>query len=102
MPRSNCYPEDIDLFLAMAGSFLIGRGPSGRDLPVAVTEDGAVRIAADLQIPEHDYGANTYDGDSNLLTTVYRKGGPTGTIVATVTMTYDANGNLLTFRRTLP
>jgi hypothetical protein len=86
----------------MAGSFLIGRGPSGKDLPVAVTADGAVRIATDLQIPEHDYGANTYDGENNLLNTVYRKGGPSGTIVATATMTYDANGNLLTFSRTLP
>jgi hypothetical protein len=86
----------------MAGSFLIGRGPAGRDLPVALTADGAVRIAADLQIPEHDYGVNTYDAENNLLTTVYRKGGPSGIIVATVTMTYDANGNLLTFQRTLP
>lgn len=86
----------------MAGSFLIGRGPNEKDLPVAVTADGAVRVASDLQIPEHDYGANTYDGQNNLLSTVYRKGGPSGTIVATVTMTYDANGNLLTFHRTLP
>jgi hypothetical protein len=86
----------------MAGSFLIGRGPDDRDLAVAVTADGAIRIAADLQIPEHDYGVNTYDASNNLLSTVYRLGGPEGTIVATVTMTYDAEGNMLTFHRTLP
>jgi len=48
-----------------------------------------------LLIPAHDYLANTYTG-GNLTSTVYRRGGASGTIVATVTHTYDGSGNRLT------
>lgn len=52
-----------------------------------------------LEIPTHDHISNTYDGNNNLLTAVYKRGGSSGRIVATLTMTYDANDNLLTVDR---
>ena len=54
-----------------------------------------------LGVPAHDYISNTYDGSSNLTQTDYYIGGSGGTIVATIVMTYDGNGNLLTVDRTV-
>jgi hypothetical protein len=54
----------------------------------AVARDG-------LEIPTHDYIANTYTG-SDLTQTVFRRGGASGKIVATLTLTYDSSSNLLT------
>ena len=51
-----------------------------------------------LEIPTHDYIANTYSG-TNLTVAVFRRGGASGTVVATLTMTYDGSGNLLTATR---
>jgi len=48
-----------------------------------------------LEIPTHDYIANTYTG-SDLTQTVFRRGGASGKIVATLTLTYDGSSNLLT------
>jgi hypothetical protein len=49
------------------------------------------------EVPGHDYqartGATQTQGPTQV---VYRKGGATGKIVATETLTYDANGNVLT------
>ena len=55
--------------------------------------------ASGLGIPEHDYIANTYTG-TNLTEVVYKTGGASGTVVATLTLTYDGGGNLLTVTRT--
>jgi hypothetical protein len=52
-----------------------------------------------LSIPKHDYIANTYTG-SNLTTAVFKRGGASGTTVATLTLTYDGSGNVLTVTRT--
>lgn len=52
-----------------------------------------------LSIPVHDFLENTYDGNGNLLTVVYKLGGVSGEVVCTLTMTYDGNGNLLTLTR---
>ena len=57
----------------------------------AVARDG-------LEIPTHDYIANTYTG-TNLTQAVFRRGGASGTVVATLTMTYDGSDNLLTVAR---
>ena len=57
----------------------------------AVARDG-------LEIPTHDYIANTYTG-SNLTQTVFKRGGASGKIVATLTLTYDGINNLLTVTR---
>lgn len=51
-----------------------------------------------LEIPTHDYIGNTYT-DGNLTQTVYKRGGASGKIVATLTMTYDGNNKLLTVTR---
>lgn len=51
-----------------------------------------------LSIPPHDYLSNSYTG-SNLTQTVFKRGGASGTVVATLTMTYDGSGNLLTVTR---
>ena len=50
-----------------------------------------------LGIPTHDFVGNTYTGD-NLTQTVFRRGGASGKIVATLTMTYDGS-KLLTVTR---
>lgn len=51
-----------------------------------------------LEIPTHDYLVNTYSG-ANVTRTVYKRGGASGTVVATLDMTYDGS-NLLTVTRT--
>lgn len=50
-----------------------------------------------LGIPAYDYIENTYTGE-NLTQIVYKIGGSTGTIVATIVLTYDGT-KLLTLER---
>ena len=54
-----------------------------------------VQRTGGMFIPPHDHVTNTYTG-SNLTQVVYRRGGATGQIVATQTLTYDSGGNLET------
>lgn len=65
---------------------------------VAVVSDGPLATTSGLAIPAHDYIANTYTG-SNLTEVVYRTGGASGAVVATLALTYDGSGNLLTVTR---
>lgn len=51
-----------------------------------------------LAIPEHDRIELTYTG-LNPTTIVYKQGGGSGTVVATLTITYDGNDNPLTVTR---
>lgn len=51
-----------------------------------------------LFIPVHDYIDCSYTG-SNLTGIVYKAGGASGTVVATLTLTYDGSNNLLTVVR---
>lgn len=61
---------------------------------MAVIPGGSDAVAREgLAIPLHDYIANTYT-DGNLTQTVYKRGGSSGKIVATLTMTYDGSDNL--------
>lgn len=60
----------------------------------------AVASVSGLGIPLHDYLINTYTG-SDLTQTVFKRGGASGVVVATLTMTYDGNGNLLTVTRSV-
>jgi hypothetical protein len=53
-----------------------------------------------MGIPPYDYIVNTYDGSNNLLTATYYRGGASGDIVASLLMSYDGNGNVLTVERT--
>lgn len=51
-----------------------------------------------LAIPEHNRIELTYTG-TNPTTIVYKQGGASGTVVATLTLTYDGNNNVLTVTR---
>jgi len=83
----------------MSSGFLVGRSTSGRDNTAQVTDDGALKVdIAGLDIPAHDYISLSYTG-SNLTGVVYKEGGSGGTTVATLTLTYDGSGNLLTVAR---
>ena len=55
----------------------------------------AKQVETGLSVPEHDYISLTNDANGNPTTVVYRAGGSSGQIVATVNMTYDANGYLV-------
>jgi hypothetical protein len=50
---------------------------------------------AGLNISLHDYVSCSYTG-SNLTGVVFKNGGSGGNTVATLTLTYDGNDNLLT------
>jgi hypothetical protein len=60
---------------------------------------GDAVMRAGLEIPTHDYISNTYDGNGNLTVVDYYRDGSGGKLVAKLTMTYDANDNLLTVTR---
>jgi hypothetical protein len=60
---------------------------------------GDAVIRAGLEIPTHDYISNTYDGSGNLTGVAYYRGGSGGKLVATLTLTYNVSGNLLTVTR---
>lgn len=54
----------------------------------------AKQVESGISVPEHDYIQMTNNASGNPTQVVYRNGGPSGTIVATVTMNYDGNGYL--------
>jgi len=58
----------------------------------------AQAVVQGLEIPAHDYISMSYT-DGNVTSVVYKVGGASGTTVATLTLTYDANDNLLTVTR---
>jgi len=57
-------------------------------------------VYAGLQVPPYDYESHTYTGN-NPTTSVYKLGGASGQVVATVTRTFDVSNNLLTQTVTL-
>ena len=59
--------------------------------PVVVS--GSVNSLNGLEISGHDYISMSYSG-SNLTSVVYRDGGASGNIIATLTLAYDGNSNL--------
>ena len=60
-------------------------------------------IQAGLGIGAFDYQTNSYDANNNVSNSNYYIGGlqGAGTLIATVTYTYDANNNPLTIERTV-
>jgi len=60
---------------------------------------GDAVFRAGLEIPTHDYISNTYDGSGNLTIVQYYRGGSSGRLVATLTLTYNVSDNLLTVTR---
>jgi hypothetical protein len=58
-----------------------------------------VPIQDSLGIGAYDYTSMSYTG-SNLTRIVYRLGGSGGTVVATLTLTYDGSNNLTSVTKT--
>lgn len=54
---------------------------------------------AGLNISLHDYVSCSYTG-ANLTGVVFKEGGASGDTVATLVLTYDGSGNLLTVTKT--
>ncbi len=54
-----------------------------------------VQRTGGMFIPPHDHVTNTYSG-SNLTQIVYRLGGSSGRVVATIDMTYNVNDDVET------
>lgn len=79
------------------------------NFPATQTVDGTVEISNDvgnpipitsgLSVPPNDYISLNYT-DGNVSSVVYKLGGAAGTTVATLSLTYDGGGNLLTVTRT--
>jgi hypothetical protein len=61
----------------------------------AVVAGDPLPISQGLLVPPHDYISLSYSA-GNLAGVVYKTGGSGGTTVATLTLTYDGSGNLLT------
>jgi len=59
----------------------------------------ARQVESGFSVPEHDYIGLTNDANGNPTTVVYRYGGSSGQIVATVQMTYDGNNFLTSVTR---
>lgn len=55
------------------------------------TAANPVPVVSGLAIPLHDYSVNSYVNSNYVTQTIYKVGGASGTIVATVDYTYDAN-----------
>ena len=57
-----------------------------------------VQNVAGLYIPPHDYLSMTYvasgNGAGEIETITYKEGGASGTVVATMSLTYDSNSKL--------
>ena len=68
--------------------------------PVSDTNPLPVYQTSGLSLPVHDYISCSYTG-SNLTQVVYKDGGSSGTVVATLDLTYDGSGNLLTVTKTV-
>lgn len=69
--------------------------------PVSETNPLPVYQTSGLSLPVHDHISCSYSG-SNLTQVVYKTGGASGTVVATVNLTYDGASNLLTVTRVTP
>jgi hypothetical protein len=63
-------------------------------MKVSTVDGDPLAVVAGLSIPEHDYIALSYTG-TNLTGVVYKTGGSGGTTVATLTLAYDGNDNLI-------
>jgi hypothetical protein len=63
-------------------------------MKVSTIDGDPLAVVAGLSIPEHDYIALSYTG-TNLTGVVYKTGGSGGTTVATLTLAYDGNDNII-------
>ena len=63
-------------------------------MKVSTIDGDPLAVVTGLSIPEHDYTSLSYTG-TNLTGVVYKTGGSGGTTVATLTLAYDGNDNLI-------
>jgi hypothetical protein len=63
-------------------------------MKVSTIDGDPLAVVAGLSIPEHDYTSLSYTG-TNLTGVVYKTGGSGGTTVATLTLVYDGNDNII-------
>jgi hypothetical protein len=63
-------------------------------MKVSTIDGDPLAVVAGLSIPEHDYISLSYTG-ANLTGVVYKTGGSGGTTVATLTLVYDGNDNII-------
>ena len=82
--------SDVQTIADSAGNLI---NPAKEDGNIADIKS-SINYVKGFSIPPYDYIENTYDTNNNLIKVVYRNGGASGTIVATLDMTYDANSNL--------
>lgn len=83
------------------GSFTDINATQGGNLKMSLEEVNGIDpipVVTGLEIPPHDHIALTHDSGGNLTQVVYRSGGQSGGVVATVTLTYS-NGLLSTVTR---
>ena len=63
-------------------------------MKVSTIDGDPLAVVAGLSIPEHDYSSLSYTG-TNLTGVIYKTGGSGGTTVATLTLVYDGNDNII-------
>ena len=63
-------------------------------MKVSTIDGDPLAVVTGLSIPEHDYTSLSYTG-TNLTGVVYKTGGSGGTTVATLTLAYDGNDNII-------
>ena len=82
----------------MASAFqpMAGRDPSGNVAPLAVDSAGNLKTVGGsgavpgIGVPAHDAASWTLHGATNNINVItYRTGGPTGTVVGTLTLVYS-------------
>ena len=81
------------------GTKIVSLKDSKNNLINPATEDGNLSKIPGLAIPIHDFIALSYE-EGNLIQVVYKQGGSNGTIVATLSLSYDTNGNLISITKT--
>ena len=77
---------------------LLGVSDDGLKEPrlLKVLPDGSLKVGqlVGFTLPAYDYIDMSYDANENMTQVVYKTGGSSGTIVATLTLGYDVNNNL--------
>jgi hypothetical protein len=69
------------------------------DFNIAPGRSSAKQTESGLSVPEHDTIGLTYNVNNDPTVVTYRIGGPSGTIVATISLGYDGNNNLTSVQR---
>ena len=75
------------------------RVSDSNDALIDPAKEDTLALIPGLAIPIHDYVSMSY-ADGKVSQVVYKVGGVSGTIVATLDLGYDANGNIITVAKT--